>query len=71
MIVTIDMRDRIILRAKKEKRTKYIKRGLRILAYGYIGTKLVLGGIDAIVDYGKATVLFKGIDIVTNKIMGV
>jgi hypothetical protein len=69
MTITIDLRDQVKVKAKRNKVNKYLKTGLKIGLYGYIGTRLILGGIDAIIAYGKATAIFKCIDIVAYKII--
>jgi hypothetical protein len=69
MTIYIDLRDQIQVRANRRKVSRYIKTGLKISLYGYIGMRLVMGGTEAIVAYGKATAIFKGIDILVAKIV--
>lgn len=69
MNISIDLRDQVKVRAKRRKVTKYIKTGVKIGLYSYIGARLIMGGMEAIVAYGKATAIFKCIDIVVYKII--
>jgi hypothetical protein len=69
MVLYIDLRDQIKVRAKRRKVSKYIKKGLKLSLYTYIGVRLIMGGTEAIIAYGKATAIFKGIDIAVAKII--
>jgi hypothetical protein len=69
MTIYIDLRDQVKIKARRRKVSKYIKTGLKMSLYGYIGVRLAMGGTEAIVAYGKATAIFKGIDILVAKIV--
>lgn len=69
MTLYINLHDQVKIRAKRRKITTCIKKGLRVALYGYVLTRVVMGGLDSIISYGKMTVAFKGIDMIVAKII--